>query len=209
MRQTILRFVLAIELPILLVLGACARTEPARFYLLRPVAGPELEQPSEGAHTAEDAVAIGIEAVELAAYLNRPEIATRRGPYQVQFANFDRWAEPLDENIAQVLADNLSVLLRSKRIHVFPRAASVHLDYRLSVDVVRFDNEPGERALLRAHWALWDRDERKMLISRKSEYREPLQQRDYESIAAVNSRLLASLSRDIAEAVRNLLGGVE
>jgi uncharacterized lipoprotein YmbA len=205
MRQTILRIAPAIGLPILLVLGACARTEPARFYLLRPLAGAELEQPSESDYIAENAVAIGIEAVELATYLNRPEIATRRGRYQVQFADFDRWAEPLDDNIAQVLADNLSLLLRSQSVHVFPWLASAHLDYRLSVDVVRFDNEPGEGALLRTQWALWDGDQRNMLISSKSEYREPLQQWDYESIAAVNSRLLASLSRDIAEAVRDLL----
>lgn len=203
-RQVIIRCVGAFGLPALVVLGACARTEPARFYLLRPLVGAEFEQPSEGAHATADAVAIGIETVELAAYLDRPEIATRQGPYQVRFADFDRWAEPLDENIAQVLADNLSVLLRSKRIHVLPGVVRARLDYRLSVDVVRFDNEPGEEALLRAHWALWDGGDRKMLIFRKTEYREPLPKQDYQAIAAANSRLLVSLSLDIAGAVRAL-----
>ncbi len=204
MRQTMLRSALALGLPTLLVLGACAGTEPARFYLLRSLAGAEPEQRTEGAQAADGAVAIGIETVELAAYLNRPEIATRRGAYQVRFADFDRWAEPLDGNIAQVLADNLSVLLGSQRIDVLPRAVSARLDYRLSVDVLRLDNGPGEEALLRAHWALWDGDDRKMLVSRKAEYRESLEKQDYESIAAAHSRLLASLSRDIAVAVRGL-----
>ena len=32
----------------------------------------------------------------------------------------DRWAEPLDENLTRVLAKNLSVLLRTDRIVVYP-----------------------------------------------------------------------------------------
>ncbi|MFZ0254953.1 MAG: PqiC family protein [Gammaproteobacteria bacterium] len=204
MRQTILRFAVTTGLSILFLLGACARTEPARFYMLRPLAGAELKQPSASAPIAADTVAIGIETVELAAYLDRPEIATRRGPYQIQFADFDRWAEPLNDNIAQVLTDNLSALLSSQRIHVLPQAAGVSLDYRLSVYVVRLDNVPGEEALLRVHWNLWDGNERKRLIARKVEYRESLPGQDYDSIAAANSRLLASLSSDIAEAIDDL-----
>ena len=205
MSQSILRCAVALGLPMLL-LGGCARTEPARFYLLRPVAEADVGQTTKGVHPIGDEMAIAIEAVELSAYLDRPEIATRRGLYQVQFADFDRWAEPLADNIAQVLADNLSVLLRSEHIYVFPLAVNTQVDYRLTVDIARFDNEPGEGALLRVHWMLRDRDERRMLISRKVEYREPLREQDYESIAAGNSRLLARLSRDIAEAVRGLPG---
>jgi uncharacterized lipoprotein YmbA len=203
MRQASFRHV-AIGLWVLVFLGACARSEPARFYLLRPLAGGDVGQFSEAVRSDKRAVAIGIESVELAAYLNRPEIATRRGRYEVHFADFDRWAEPLDENIAQVLADNLSTLLRPQNIHVFHGATSAQLDYRVSVYVVRFDNEPGEEALLRAQWTLWDSDKRNMLVAREEEYREPLRKQDYESIAAADSRLLANLSRDIAEAVRHL-----
>lgn len=204
MRQSSLRLPPAIGLSMVLLLGACARTEPARFYLLRPLAGAELEQPIAGADIAVDAVALGIETVELAPYLNRPEIATRLSAYQVQFADFERWAEPLDDNIAQVLSDNLSALLSSQGIHVFPWAINAQLDYRLSVYVMRLDNRLGEGALLRTQWTLWGGDDRKMLISRKAEYREPVAGEDYEAIAAANSRLFASLSRDIAEVIRGL-----
>ncbi|MGF1614418.1 MAG: membrane integrity-associated transporter subunit PqiC [Gammaproteobacteria bacterium] len=199
----------AIGLSVLVFLGACARSEPARFYPLRPLAGGDLGQLSHTVPSDEDAEAIGMESAELAAYLNRPEIAVRGGPYEVHFADFDRCPrafrrEHLDENIAQVLADNLSRLLHSQNIQVFPRATGAQLDYRVSVYVMRFDNEPGVGALLRAHWTLWDGDKRDMLVAREEEYREPLQKQDYESIAAADSRLLANLSRDIAETVCHL-----
>lgn len=205
MTPTFLRFAVAMGLSLLLLLGACARTEPARFYTLRPLAGAELKQPSGSAHIATDALAIGVASVELAAYLDRPEITTRRGPYQVHFADFDRWAEPLHDNIAEVLTDNLSALLPSETIQVFPQAAGAQLDYRLTVYGLRFDNVPGDEALLRAHWTLCDGNERNRLIARKVAYRESLPGQDYDSIAAANSRLLASLSRDIAEAIDDLL----
>lgn len=206
MRKVILRCRMALGLATVVLLSACARTEPARFYLLRPLAASDFEQPRKEVGVSEDwAATLGVEPVELAAYLNRPEIATRRGPYQVRFAEFDRWAEPLDENIAQVLADNLSRLLHSRSVQVLHRAAGIDLDYRLSVYLLRFDNEPGEGALLQARWTLWDDDESEPLITREDEYREPLQEQDYDLIAAAGSRLVASLSRDIAETVVDLL----
>ncbi|MGF1613525.1 MAG: membrane integrity-associated transporter subunit PqiC [Gammaproteobacteria bacterium] len=210
MRQAILRFGVVIGLSMMLVM-ACARTEPARFYLLYPLAGLESEFAPLAARPSIDVgtAAIGIDTIKLAAYLDRPEIATRQGLYRVQFAEFDRWAEPLADNIARVLAENLAVVLRSQAIHLFPWAPGARLQYRLSVDVVRFDSEPGEGALLRVHWTLRDEHERKIVISRQADYREPLVEGSYESIAAVNSRLLAHLSDDIAAAIARLSSRIE
>lgn len=203
MIQTIMRLAVLVGLP-LLVLGACARTEPARFYLLHSLSGSELDKPGERVETNTTRVGIGIETVKIAPYLDRPEIATRPAPYRVQFAEFDRWAEPLQDNIAEVLAENLSVLLRSDRIALFPWSAGTVIDYRVVVEVMRFDNELGKEALLRSRWTILGPGERKPLVSRKADYRQPIAAGDYESLAAANSRLLADLSRDIAVALGDL-----
>ena len=89
-------------------------------------------------------------------YLERLQIVTRGAHDEVEISVDDRWAEPLENGIAQVLADNLGPELRSERITVFPWRGGVArvLDYQVVVMVLRFEGSPGhEVALQRAsHW---------------------------------------------------------
>ena len=60
---------------------------------------------------------------------------------------YDRWAEPLESGIAQVLADDLGAHVGSERIAVFPWRGGVArvLDYQVAVVVLRFEGWPGRR----------------------------------------------------------------
>ena len=104
---------------LLILLGGCSSSSPTRFYVLRSWSDSmnkkEL-QPSD----RERCVSIGVGPVKVADYLDRPQIVTRVTPNEVKIAEFDQWAEPLGQNISRVLADNLSALLCTKVVVVFP-----------------------------------------------------------------------------------------
>ncbi len=179
------------------ILAGCGSTEPSRFYLLDAVSGPG----DAAAGTAAD-LSVGIGPVALPGYLSRPQIVTRSASPEISVAEFDRWAEPLDENVVRVLADNLSALLGTDRIAVFPWNGAQPLQYRVTVDVTRFDGELGGSAVLSARWALSGEAGAKLLTVRKTTLTEPVEAGGgYEALVGAQSKLLGELSKEIATAI--------
>ena len=183
----------------LAVLGGClgGDSPPSRFYLLSPL--PASESPA-----ATDGLAIGVGPVAIPDYLNRGQIVTRAGENQLELAEFDRWAEPLQKNLSRVLVLNLSTLLSTDRVALHPWNRSTLMDYQVIVDVGRFEpGADGEISLL-ARWSIAGGADRKILRMRKSSFREPIADESYEAAVASMSRAAAALSREIAGAIRDL-----
>jgi uncharacterized lipoprotein YmbA len=146
-------------------------------------------------------VAVG--PVSVPAVVDRPEIVVSLGPNQVRLVEFDRWALPLQSNIARVVAENLIVLLGTPRVTIFPQSTSGDAEYRAIIDVQRFESVPGEAAVLDAIWIVRRAKDGKTERGRTT-VRETVQARDYDALAAGHSRAAARLSQDIADAVRKL-----
>jgi uncharacterized lipoprotein YmbA len=164
--------------------------------LVNPAAAPEGKNFSDNR-----CVSIGIGPVAIPDYLDRAQIVTRVTPNEIKLAEFERWAEPLKDSFAQVLAKNLSTLLCIKEISFFPWRREIPRDYRIEVKVIRFDGSPGDKVVLEAWWTLLSGDGKILLQSKRSNFTEPVGDRDYKSLVSGQSRNLASLSREIAEAI--------
>lgn len=188
--------------PLVLMLAGClgGKTEPTRFYALTPLSRTETAQP-RGA--SEHAGTIGIGPVQLPEYLNRPEIVTRTSQNQLHLADFHQWAEPLQESFSRVLAENLSILLSTDRVAVFPWG-STPVEYQVAVEVTRFERQPGGENLLVARWSILRDNGREILLTRNSSFSEPAGVRDYEATVSAQSRILAAFSREIAAAINTL-----
>ena len=95
----------------LLTLAGCPSATESRFYLLTT-----LKESAPGKAVVKPLPGPALHVrVKLAKYLHRPEIVTRVGPNQYRLAEYDRWAEPLQENLSDILAENLSGLLPGRR----------------------------------------------------------------------------------------------
>jgi uncharacterized lipoprotein YmbA len=125
------------------------------------------------------------------------------GPNQVRLEEFNRWASPLQNNIARVIAENLTALLGTTRVTLFPQSTSADAEYRAIIDVLRFDSMPGEAVALEAVWIVRRMKDGKVEGGRTA-VREAVQANDYEALAAGHSRAVARLSQDIANALRVL-----
>ena len=136
--------------------------------------------------------------IRIAEYLDRPQIVTRPGAHALEFAEFDRWGEPLSESVSRVLAANLGALLGTDRVQRHPWRDARGIDVRVELDVRRFDAPLAGPVELEAHWRLRrDRD----ALERISRFREPLQGSGYDALAAAMSRALNALSKQIATAI--------
>jgi uncharacterized lipoprotein YmbA len=188
---------------LLMVIAGCAGiTAPSRFYVLSSLPGSGDRAPVSA---NENIIAIGIGPVEVAQYLDRPQIVTRVSPNELKIAEFDKWAEPLKDSFSRVLAENISSLLRKAPVAVLPWRGSKPIDYRVEVEVIVLDGSLGGNASLVARWAIFGEDDRKMILSRKSSFSEPVNGQNYEAFVSAQSRAVAGLSYEIAEAIKKIL----
>ena len=182
----------------LISLGGCTTTPPTNFYILTPLPSAESLGP---ATVAAGGPSIGIGPVTLPQYLDRPQIVTRASRARLNLGEFDQWAAPLKDIVASVLAENLSMLMSTDHIAVYPWPRSTTIDYQIMVDVTRFDGEMGGEVLLLARWSIVGKDGKEW-VKKKSRFSQPAGAPDYEATVTAMSRALERLSRDIAAGFR-------
>jgi hypothetical protein len=188
-----------------LALAGClgGPSAPTNFYMLSALSP---SQAATSAATAEGRIRIGLATVVVPEYLNRNEIVVNLDNTVYQLAEFNQWAEPLNDNLTRVLEENLTNLLRDDSIDVFLASdSSIPSDYRLEVDVLRLDGNLGDKVTLVAQWALLGDEEDDLKLMRRSEYQEPAADNTYKGLVMAKSRTVEKLSRDIAAAVKKIL----
>jgi uncharacterized protein len=177
---------------LLLFLTACVGGNPPResFFTLNA---------PEPAAAAEDAPSIAVGPVTIPEVVDRPQIVVRLGPNQVQIVEQARWAEPLKSAIARVVAANLAAALQAR----LALGRNADADYRVVLDVQRFES-PADAVLIEALWTVTSKDGRR---NGRSVVREKIAAKDYSSLAAAHSAALATLSKEIAAAIRKSVPG--
>jgi hypothetical protein len=173
-------------------LAGCGATAPSRFYTLDLTASPE------GAPDAGTTIVVG--PVTLPAAVDRPQFVVQLAPNRVDIDEYNRWAGPLDDNIARVVAGNLAVLLGTPRVARAP-FTNFNPDYRVTIDIQRFESIPGESALIDALWTVRKSADRQAR-SGHTLARVAVQDKGFDALAAAHSRALTQISRDIATAIR-------
>jgi hypothetical protein len=174
---------------------------PTKNYVLNSLYSEEIET-----QVVADFNEIGILVgpIRMALYLDRSDIVIRDSQNQIRLAEFSQWAGPLQENFSRVLAENLSILLTTDRVGIFPGTRAMLFDFNVTVDITRFDGIPGQKADLRARWAILDKNRKKMLFENHSALSQPTENDSMEALIAAESRTLSDLSREIAEAIKVL-----
>lgn len=172
--------------------SACGTTAPSRFYTLDATAV------SDGTAPANYPIMVG--PVSVPAAVDRPQLVVQTAPNRVDVDEFNRWAAPLGDAIAQVVAGDLVKLLGTPKVAAAPMA-NFDPAYRVTIDVQRFDSVPGQAALLEAVWTVRKTAGGETRAGR-TVAREAVQGEGFDTLAAAHSRALAKMSGDIAIAIR-------
>jgi uncharacterized lipoprotein YmbA len=178
------------------VVGCGATTPPPTFY--------QLEEPASTLLSGlERGIAIGIGPVNMAAYLDRPQIVTRAAAHRLELSEFNVWAEPLMESIPRVIIVNLSNMLQSTRVFLLPRRdTAIPLSYRVTLGIARFDGKLGGDVQLVTRWILYKGEGDDPLATRVSIIAEPSGGSGYENLITAQNRALQKLSQEIADAIK-------
>ena len=174
------------------LMAGCGSTPAARFYTLTGTA--------TGATASPKAVSVAVGPVTIPATVDRPQIVVNTSANEVQLDEFNRWASPLQNDISRVVAENLSALLGAPRV---TQTLGVESDFRVAIEVQRFESAPGDAATVDAVWTV-TRGKDGTARTGRTTAREPTADKGYDALAAAHSRAVGRLSQDIAEAVRGL-----
>jgi uncharacterized lipoprotein YmbA len=178
----------------LLALAACASSPPEHFYTL---VAPAI---ADSGRTPAFSIAIG--PVTVPAIVDRPQIVLRLSNNQVRVAEQSRWAQPLEDEIAQAVAADLAQQLGDVPVRVYPERAGDMARYRVRIDVQRFESVPGSNASVETFWVI--RDDGVRRYEGHSVAIERTRGAGIEPVVAAHGRALAAVSREIAVALRRL-----
>lgn len=201
MKRLFLRFAIITMGAVLMFTLGCARTKSAKFYTLNSLDVSHTESRSEETQTG---VALGIGPISFPDYLDRPQIMTRDSRNALTLAEFHRWAGSFREDFSRILAENLSIILATDRIALFPWQSSTPIDYRVTANVIRFEGKIGGDVTLKVRWSILGGTGKKVLVMKTSNFIEPVGSSNYEALVAAQSRTLAVLSREIAETINTI-----
>jgi uncharacterized lipoprotein YmbA len=181
-----------ISIALVAAAAAGCSTTPARFYSLASTTT------ADGTPATSAAVMVG--PVTIPASVDQPQFVVQVAPNRVEVNEFNRWVAPLNDAIARAVAGDLVVLLGTPNVAT-AQLANFTPDYRVTIDVQRFESIQGDAALVEAVWTV-----RKTAggetRSGRTVAREPVQGQGFDALAAAHSRAIAKMSGDIAAAIR-------
>ena len=178
--------------------AGCGSSPPVQFYTL----SAEASAGADRASTPSLRIAVG--AVSLPDVVDRPQIVVRSGPNQVTLVDEHRWAESLKAEIPRVIAEDLGRLLSTGQVWAYPQHAPGAVDYRVLVDVQRFESTPGQAASIDALWTIQRQTPQGVETKTgRSTVQQPVAGQGYDALAAAHSRALAAIANEIADAIRS------
>ncbi|MFA4989861.1 MAG: PqiC family protein [Candidatus Omnitrophota bacterium] len=143
-------------------------------------------------------VIVAVGPVNIPGYQDRPQIVTRDKNGMLKFAQFDRWGEDLDLALARRFTDNLTLILPGASFQIFPCNFAIPLDYQVIVDIVQLDSELEKNMVLAAQWSIINAKNRKMLLTKRSQFIQPINPHNYHGLIQALNASCAALSSEIA-----------
>ncbi|HUN67853.1 MAG TPA: PqiC family protein [Burkholderiales bacterium] len=185
----------AVALAVALASG-CSSAPPVRFYVITPLATQAATAPAPGPRVV-------VAVVRLPDYLDRPQLVTRSGDNRLQLEEFHQWGGDLGKDLTRVMAENLSQLLGSDAVVAAPHTLRMRPDYRVAVEVLRFERGGDARVHLTAKWWLQRGAEAAPVASPTTALAsEPLPEgAGFDATVAAMGGVYGELSRSIAQAI--------
>jgi len=177
------------------LLAGCSSSPKVTFYTLNVAATDETPAPNL------NSVAIG--PITLPDLLDRPQLVVRKSANRVEILETHRWAESPKSEIPRIIAADLGILLKPARVSTYPQNAGLEADYRVLLDIQRFEMTVGEGVGLEVLWSV-RRSDGGVPKTGRSKVSEPVGAAGYDALVAAQSRALAAVSRDLARALREV-----
>ena len=176
-----------------LLLAACGSTPKESYYTLHGAPAPlPAGSPSS--------VSVFIGMVTVPDAVDRTPMVLRTGPTQVEIDDLHRWAEPLKTGIPRALAELLMRELNTPRVLAGRYSPATPADYRVAIDVQRFDSSLAEGATLDAAWTITPAKGAARIGRTLAQ--EPPTAPGHDGVAGAHRRALERRAKDLAAAMK-------
>lgn len=199
----ILRPHLLTALAALVLLAACSSGPATRFYTLAAVAEAPPAAAKGPAPRAARPFTLVISDLRLPQYLDRPQIVSRGSDHRLRMSEHQQWGGNLRDDMTRVLAENLGRQLPGDRVLAAPYHMALQPDYRIEVDVQRFEREADGSVRLAARWWLTRGADGLLLASPEASFSGPsVDEGAYEALVGAMSGVFGELAQAIAHSIR-------
>lgn len=137
---------------LVLVTSGCSllpepKADPTKFFVL----GPPLAAAGEVARVAGAPVLV-LRPIEVAGYLRNPPLVVRRGDHEIEFREYARWGEALEQGVARMLGAGL----RARGVAVEPAAGRLPAgpERQLTVRLLACEGTADGGVRFRATWEI-------------------------------------------------------
>jgi hypothetical protein len=198
LRKKYAPFVLFVLLTLLSGCVSAGTSPQARFYSLRSLKDseiPKIETP------ALKGVIIGLGPLELPAYLDRPQIVTRGRDNELELAEFDRWAEPLEDAILRVIAQNLISIFPETKVLLYPWNYYLPVKYQVVMEIISIDAALQNEVRLCVNWSALNAEDKQVFLTKNSVYNTKVNKSNYNAMIEAINQGLYEFSLEIAKAI--------
>ncbi len=193
MNRTILS---ALLISSLLLLG-CGTSPKTKIYILSSI-----ERDTAPIIDAQNVV-IKVGPVSIPDTLDQDPIISRIDSNSLFAADYHRWSGDYRYDIQRILGENLSILLPKSHIALGQEAMLLPEDFQVIINIREFYGQLGGSVTLNVDWAVARKGKNKSVIVKKSVLQENTSGVDYKDYVAAQSRLLAKLSQEISNIIKN------
>lgn len=187
---------------LMVIIGGCGASPPSDFFIMTPMTEADTRPavpPPDGS------LSLVVGPVSIPEYLNRTQIVTRAGTNRLNVNEFNRWGGSFTPNISRVVAQNLSAILGTDDVFVFPAEDTLSPRYRIILSLTQFDGALGDSVVLDTRWVITTPRSKNPPATGRTIAKESTNGGSYEDYVAAQSRALAKLSQDIAAKIKVLL----
>ena len=184
-------------------LVGCSLLNPPKGITTRSFVLTPMIQATPPARSGSTNLVVGIRRVRVPDYLSGKSFAMRKGTNEIVYLETAEWAEPLENALQSVLAEDLGALIPTDQIRLSiwePGTVAVEVE----VSVERFDVDTHGEGVLKARWLVRSTgNERELGSGSFSAIRKgPAPNSDPQGATALLSGLAADLAHKLAQAIK-------
>jgi len=190
-----------VSVALALAVSACATSTPVHYLSLDDGRPTQPGSPS--------GLRVAVTQVNVPEFVDRPQLVVRTDGHQLRMDDQYEWAEPLRVQIPRVFARYLGEALNSGRVVALPLdAQNFELDFKVMLDIQRFEVIAGQGVELDVVWRVEARDGRYFFgrsLAREAIETTKAAVGDYANVLSAENRALQRTAKQVASGIAGWL----
>ncbi|MEZ0576460.1 membrane integrity-associated transporter subunit PqiC, partial [Halodesulfovibrio aestuarii] len=183
----------------IILVGCGAGSPPSSYYILT----------SSNQQTSQvqplNNISVGVGPVLVPGHLDRSQIVTSTGKNSITIHEYQRWGDSFKTQVEETLAENISILLQTPKVAIYPWERAQRPEYQVYVTIRRFEGKTGMNVTLDAIWQIVRVDTDNSLLTRHFVETFPVAENNISSYVQTQSNALGTLSQEIAKGLHSVV----